>query len=79
MPVDRRRMRQLTQGVSSKSEKMRVLSRAGYERADIPRFLGTRYQFVRNVLVRKKNTTRRARPPGAKRALERRPCGSGWP
>ena len=52
MPVDRRRMRQLTQGVSSKSEKMRVLSRAGYERADIARFLGTRYQFVRNVLVR---------------------------
>lgn len=52
MPVDRRRMRQLTQGLSSKSEKMRVLSRAGYERADIARFLGTRYQFVRNVLVR---------------------------
>jgi AbrB family looped-hinge helix DNA binding protein len=52
MPVDRRRMRQLTQGLGSKSEKMRVLSRAGYERADIARFLGTRYQFVRNVLVR---------------------------
>ena len=52
MSVDRRRMRQLTQGLSSKSEKMRVLSRAGYERADIARFLGTRYQFVRNVLVR---------------------------
>ncbi len=52
MPVDRRRMRQLTQGLSSKSEKMRVLGRAGYERADIARFLGTRYQFVRNVLAR---------------------------
>jgi AbrB family looped-hinge helix DNA binding protein len=52
MHVDRRQMRQLTSGLNSKSEKMRALSRAGYQRADIARFLGTSYQFVRNVLVK---------------------------
>jgi AbrB family looped-hinge helix DNA binding protein len=51
MAANQRQMRELTKGVVSKSEKMRVLARAGYERADIARFLGTRYQFVRNVLV----------------------------
>jgi len=51
MHFDHSQMKELTQGLSSKSEKMRVLARAGYERADIARFLGTRYQFVRNVLV----------------------------
>jgi AbrB family looped-hinge helix DNA binding protein len=30
---------------------MRTLAGAGYDRADIARFLGTKYQFVRNVLV----------------------------
>jgi AbrB family looped-hinge helix DNA binding protein len=44
-------MRQLTHGLASKSEKMRVLARAGYGRKAIADFLGTRYQFVRNVLV----------------------------
>jgi AbrB family looped-hinge helix DNA binding protein len=48
---NQREMRQLTGGLPSKSEKMRVLAKAGYERKDIARFLGTRYQFVRNVLV----------------------------
>jgi AbrB family looped-hinge helix DNA binding protein len=51
MKFDHHQMRELTQGLNSKSDKMRVLARAGYERADIARFLGTRYQFVRNVLV----------------------------
>jgi len=51
MQVDRQRMRQLTQGLPSKSEKMRVLAKAGYKRKAIADFLGTRYQFVRNVLV----------------------------
>lgn len=54
MHFDHSQMSELTQGLSSKSEKMRVLARAGYERADIARFLGTRYQFVRNVLVNEK-------------------------
>lgn len=52
MQFDERQMRQLTDGMNNKSEKMRVLGRAGYERADIARFLGTRYQFVRNVLLK---------------------------
>ena len=34
----------------SKSEKMRRLADAGYEKADIARYLGVRYQFVYNVL-----------------------------
>jgi AbrB family looped-hinge helix DNA binding protein len=46
-----RQMEKLTRGLTSKSEKMRTLAGAGYSRADIARFLGTRYQFVRNVLV----------------------------
>ena len=51
MHLDQRQMRQITEGLRSKSDKMRALAKAGYERADIARFLGTRYQFVRNVLV----------------------------
>lgn len=46
-----RQMRQLTDGLRSKSDKMRALAKAGYSRTEIADFLGTRYQFVRNVLV----------------------------
>jgi bifunctional DNA-binding transcriptional regulator/antitoxin component of YhaV-PrlF toxin-antitoxin module len=52
MGVDPRQMAKLTKGLPSKSAKMRALAAAGYARADIARFLRTRYQFVRNVLVR---------------------------
>jgi AbrB family looped-hinge helix DNA binding protein len=52
MNLDHRQMKRLTDGIANKSEKMRVLGRAGYERADIARFLGTSYQFVRNVLLK---------------------------
>jgi AbrB family looped-hinge helix DNA binding protein len=52
MGVDPRHMAKLTKGLPSKSAKMRALAAAGYARADIARFLGTRYQFVRNVLKR---------------------------
>jgi AbrB family looped-hinge helix DNA binding protein len=45
-------MKRLTEGLPSKSEKMRALAKAGYSRGEISRFLGTSYQFVRNVLVR---------------------------
>jgi bifunctional DNA-binding transcriptional regulator/antitoxin component of YhaV-PrlF toxin-antitoxin module len=45
-------MSKLTRGLPSKSEKMRTLAKAGYSRGEISRFLGTSYQFVRNVLVR---------------------------
>lgn len=51
MVSEPRRMLKLTQELTSKSEKMRVLARAGYKRQEIADFLGTRYQFVRNVLV----------------------------
>ena len=48
--IDRRRMDEITAGLPSKSAKMRRLAAAGYERADIARYLGVRYQFVYNVL-----------------------------
>lgn len=51
MQADQQRMRQLTEGLASKSDKMRALAKAGYKRKSIANFLGTRYQFVRNVLV----------------------------
>jgi len=74
MAVNQRQMRELTKGVVSKSEKMRVLARAGYERADIARFLGTRYQFVRNVLVQ--DAARTAKH--AANASEARDEGAKW-
>lgn len=51
MVSEPQRMQKLTKGLPSKSEKMRVLAKAGYKRKAIADFLGTRYQFVRNVLV----------------------------
>ncbi len=44
------RMNQITEGLPTKSEKMRCLAAAGFERAEIARYLGVRYQFVYNVL-----------------------------
>lgn len=44
-------MAKLAQGLPSKAAKIRALAAAGYARADIARFLGVRYQHVRNVLV----------------------------
>ena len=55
--VQASKMSKLTQDLPSKSEKMRVLARAGYSRGDIARFLGTSYQFVRNVLIREEART----------------------
>lgn len=50
--ADRCRMDEVTAGVQdNKSEKMRRLAAAGYSRGDIARYLGVRYQFVRNVMV----------------------------
>jgi hypothetical protein len=46
----------LTDGIATKADKMRVLERAGYARADIARFLGVRYQQVRNTLEGDKRT-----------------------
>jgi predicted transcriptional regulator len=53
---DLHRMEDLTEGLSTKADKMRVLERHGYARADIARFLGVRYQQVRNTLEGDKRT-----------------------
>ena len=44
-------MQRLVDGLSTMSARIRALDAAGYARADIARFLGKRYQHVRNVLV----------------------------
>ena len=44
-------MEQIADGLPSKSAKIRALAKAGFKRGDIAKFLGCRYQFVRNVLV----------------------------
>jgi len=67
--LDTNQMARLTKGLSSKSEKMRTLAKAGYSRSDIARFLDVRYQFVRNVLVREEErqagSTGKGEPEGA--------------
>jgi hypothetical protein len=44
-------MEQATAGMKTKSDKIRRLDQMGVSRADIARFLGIRYQHVRNVLI----------------------------
>ncbi|MBS0296315.1 MAG: AbrB/MazE/SpoVT family DNA-binding domain-containing protein [Proteobacteria bacterium] len=44
-------MNRVAAGYSTVSDKIRALAAAGHERADIARFLGKRYQHVRNVLT----------------------------
>jgi bifunctional DNA-binding transcriptional regulator/antitoxin component of YhaV-PrlF toxin-antitoxin module len=44
-------MKRLTAGLTTKSDKIRALGKAGYARQQIADFLGIRYQHVRNVLV----------------------------
>lgn len=48
----RRNMDRLTDGLPTKSAKILALGSAGYSRSEIARYLGIRYQHVRNVLVR---------------------------
>lgn len=50
MSDDADRMRSIAAPHSTVSDKIRALATAGYPRADIARFLGKRYQHVRNVL-----------------------------
>jgi AbrB family looped-hinge helix DNA binding protein len=63
MVTEPQQMLKLTEGLASKSEKMRVLAKAGYGRKVIAGFLGVRYQFVRNVLV--ENEARNAKKVAA--------------
>jgi hypothetical protein len=53
-------------GLSTKSDKIRALNRAGYKRSEIADFIGVRYQFVRNVLVdeARRSGNRAAAPSG---------------
>jgi bifunctional DNA-binding transcriptional regulator/antitoxin component of YhaV-PrlF toxin-antitoxin module len=44
-------MNKVVAGLKTKSAKIRALAKAGYARADIARFLGIRYQHVRNVVL----------------------------
>jgi hypothetical protein len=54
-------MNALTTGLTTKSDKIRHLGRAGYSRRQIANHLGISYQFVRNVLV---EAERRGKSPG---------------
>lgn len=49
--LETHRMEDIVRGLTTKSDKIRALDAAGFERADIARFLDIRYQHVRNVLV----------------------------
>ena len=51
MSLDNDRMAEVVRPFASVADKIRALDRAGVARADIARFLGKRYQHVRNVLV----------------------------
>ncbi len=62
-------MSRIVKDLPSKSAKIRALDAAGCKRADIARFLGIRYQFVRNVLVRE--------PPKSETVQSLRPAGPG--
>jgi AbrB family looped-hinge helix DNA binding protein len=54
-------MNALVAGHATVSDKIRALNQAGYSRSDIARFLGKRYQHVRNVLVADEQTRRMRR------------------
>lgn len=49
MNIDR--MISLTEGLTTKADKIRALHRAEYSRSQIADFLGIRYQHVRNTIV----------------------------
>jgi bifunctional DNA-binding transcriptional regulator/antitoxin component of YhaV-PrlF toxin-antitoxin module len=51
MALDHARMQALSRDYTTKSDKIRALSKQGYSRSEIAKFLQVRYQFVRNVLV----------------------------
>jgi hypothetical protein len=42
---------ELTQGLTMKSDKIRALAQAGYDRTEISKIVDIRYQHVRNVLL----------------------------
>ncbi len=65
------KMDKIVAGLPTKSAKIRALGKTGYARADIARYLGIRYQHVRNVLVQAEEKEKREQrnnvtdtPPG---------------
>jgi hypothetical protein len=42
---------EVTKGLTTKSDKIRALANAGYDRTEISQIIGIRYQHVRNVLL----------------------------
>jgi len=56
-------MKRIVEGLPTISAKIRALGAAGYPRADIAKFLGKRYQHVRNVLVRSQPKSEVVRDP----------------
>lgn len=63
----KRRMEEVARDAPTKSAAIRSLWGAGFERADIARYLGIRYQHVRNVILQAE-----AKEAGAGRALGER-------
>jgi hypothetical protein len=63
MKLDTEAMGSLVEGLPTKSAKIRALAKAGFERADIARFLDIRYQHFRNVLTQQP-PARLVSPPG---------------
>src|SRR5204862_6835087 len=62
MQPDTHKMQAEIQALTTVSDRIRALNRAGYSRADIARFLGKRYQQVRNVLVGDEQVCGRLKP-----------------
>jgi hypothetical protein len=52
----RRPASDITKGLTTKSDKVRALAQAGYDRTEISQILGIRYQHVRNVLLQSRFT-----------------------
>jgi hypothetical protein len=63
----------ITRGMTTKSDKIRALSRNGVPRADIARHLGIRYQHVRNVLHDEDRLSSKTKPKAPARQAPRQP------
>ena len=68
----------VTEGLTTKSDKIRALAREGAETADIARFLGIRYQHARNVLVQSGLHNRRGESEPVTIAEGKQAPRSGW-
>lgn len=63
MQANHKRMAEIAGPLPTKAAKIRALARAGFARADIARFLGIRYQHVRNVLAQQPPASERDEIP----------------